>query len=145
MSDATGATLADKLPLPKLKVIPALAVPADEEDKRSTELERIVSHKTVHGKQLFLVKWKKTPASENSWLAADAFDDRRMINAYLRSLPRNVDMSSEQSPLPPPVRGKPSKELPKEMPTRFQPRRGTTMMLSIFCSLIFLPLVFSCQ
>ena len=138
LTDSTGNTIADKLPLPKLKVLPAIG--EQDDTGHGTEVEKIVSHRQEDGRTLYQVKWRNEPASENSWIEAEAFDGRRMLNKYLKS-----SSSARQPKDTEQVVKKTAHLLPIEHPTRVQQKRGMlkTTLMTVFALLLIVQATFS--
>ena len=76
--DSDGALLSHNVPPSHLKLI-SFDPPSNEQ---AYEVESILSHRGPPAQREYLVKWKHYPASENSWVAADSFNDTACISTY---------------------------------------------------------------
>ena len=83
LKDSTGTEVDDKFPLSKLKIVKLKL------NKNSTEIEKILDHKTVKNKLRFLVKWKNQDKSNNSWEPESNFDSKVLINKYWESIQKS--------------------------------------------------------
>jgi len=81
LKDALGDELEQSYPRHKIKVVENSKNPHD-----SVEVEKIIDHKEVNNKKLFLVKWKDLPDAENSWVPEDHFDTIEIIKEYWNKL-----------------------------------------------------------
>jgi hypothetical protein len=62
---------------------------SDQESSEHYVVEKIIRHEERNdGTLRYLVKWKKFPDSDNSWVAANDFDGLAMIKKYYKSLRR---------------------------------------------------------
>ena len=83
LKDSTGTEVDDKFPLSKLKIANLKA------NQDSTEVEKILDHKTVKNKLRFLVKWKNQDKSNNSWEPESNLDSKILINKYWESIQKS--------------------------------------------------------
>ncbi len=68
-------------PLELLKVVPLNRTNADEQLSVLT-VDKILDHKTVHGQQHYLTKWKGSPRYKATWEPASNFIEDRPIRLY---------------------------------------------------------------
>jgi len=81
-------------PISHIKVVPE---DSDDEGK-SYEVEKIVSHRKQGHSMRYLVKWKGYPHSQNSWLTPDKFDDDKIIQLYWAAkAPKRATAKSQSS------------------------------------------------
>ena len=80
LEDVLKVQLDRSVPLHKLKIV------ALEDKEPYVEIEKIISHKIVSEKPLYLVKWKGLDKSENSWVKPEDFASMKFVNDYLKSL-----------------------------------------------------------
>lgn len=73
--DSVKIDIDDRFPLSKLKVIHSI-------DASSAEVEKILNHKLEMGVTKFLVKWRGSKNSENSWVNENDFNTKEIIQKY---------------------------------------------------------------
>lgn len=57
----------------------------DDETNEFYEVERLVDHKRVGAKQMFLVKWKGYDDSHNNWVERKNLDCKNLLQMYLKT------------------------------------------------------------
>lgn len=82
LKDSLGNTCKETYPLHMLKKV----IDSTDLPEHSAEVDRILDHKVVDNKWVYLVKWKELPASENSWIPEHYFNSPKLINDYKASL-----------------------------------------------------------
>ena len=77
LEDVLGKKLENTLPLHKLKIC------SNKEGAKFYEVEKILDHKVVNKKKLYLVKWKNFDDTANSWEPPENFANLKVIDSYL--------------------------------------------------------------
>lgn len=88
LQDAAGAMLQRPVTLDQLKIVSRKPSKLAED---VYELEAIFDHRVVKGAFEFFVRWKGYGDEHDEWLAADKFNDTRIIKEYWQSRRINPD------------------------------------------------------
>jgi hypothetical protein len=91
LEDVLKVRLENSVPLHKLKIVEF----EDEDKDPFVEIEKIISHKIVADKPLYLVKWKGLDKSENSWVKPEDFASMKFVNEYLKSIQNSRNTRSK--------------------------------------------------
>jgi hypothetical protein len=83
--------LENSVPLHNLKIVEL----EDEDKEPFVEIEKIISHKIVADKPLYLVKWKRLDKSENSWVRPEDFVSMKFVNDHLKSIQNSRNTRSK--------------------------------------------------
>jgi hypothetical protein len=67
-----------------------------EEHGQHYAVEAIRNHRKTKLGYEFLVKWKRYPEADNSWVKAADFNSQKAINAYWKKLKTNSNKSSKK-------------------------------------------------
>jgi hypothetical protein len=81
LTDALGNKLEHSYPRHKLKVVEV----DDTLPEESVEVEKILQDKKMDNNNMYLVKWKDLPESENSWVPEKYFNSMKIVNEYWQS------------------------------------------------------------
>ncbi|CAF0850122.1 unnamed protein product [Brachionus calyciflorus] len=82
VANALNEILPDSFPLHKIKI----ALDDNTLPKESAEVEKIIKHKMLDNKYIFLVKWKNFPVSQSSWVPEKNFKSMKLVNDYKKSI-----------------------------------------------------------
>ena len=88
LNDVLGVELERSVPLHKLKVVTL----DEKEESPFEEIHKIISHKLVNKKLIYLVEWKKKKNKKKgdiSWVKPEDFANMKFINDYQKTL--NLD------------------------------------------------------
>jgi hypothetical protein len=114
LTDVLNKKLDLSVPLHKLK-----QVEVDDLKNDFAEIEKIISHKLIDNKPMYLVKWLNLDSKDNSWVRPEDFASMKFVNDYLRSLPQGRTTRSRKI------------------------IAGMNVLLNLFVIILFLPVVFS--
>jgi hypothetical protein len=81
LKDALGVPLERSVPLHKLKVVTI----EDQDKALYEEIHKIISHKLVNKKLIYLVEWKKRGSEKKgktSWVKPEVFSNKKFANNY---------------------------------------------------------------
>lgn len=125
LRDNRGNVLKEKFPLSQLKLLSSEQVVEDDIE----EVGRILDHRTSSAGTEYLIKWRKRPHSENSWVLAKDVDAPAAVDKYWRS---SSVQKKQQQPQ--------NTSLPPEMQTTVTRPRGRpkTPSVAMISYLIYL-------